>query len=143
TGCPTWWCSSATRRCRTASATRTSSRRRSRPPRRPSRRCAVQVDAPADGYLLARRYRLLQRLGEGGAGTVWRARDEMLNREVAVKQVRVPPQLTPAERAEFADRALYAARAAGRLREPALVLSHYVHLECGLPSLRLDMVTSR
>lgn len=103
----------------------------------------MQVDAPADGYLLARRYRLLQRLGEGGAGTVWRARDEMLNREVAVKQVRVPPQLTPAERAEFADRAIYEARAAGRLRDPAIVMIHDVLLEGGQPWIIMDLVTGR
>ncbi|MFG1944688.1 serine/threonine-protein kinase [Nonomuraea sp. NPDC048826] len=97
----------------------------------------------ADGYLLARRYRLVERLGEGGAGTVWRARDEMLNREVAVKQVRIPPQLTPAERAEFADRAIYEARAAGRLRDPAIVMIHDVVLEVDQPWIIMDLVTGR
>ncbi|GAA4517345.1 serine/threonine-protein kinase [Nonomuraea ferruginea] len=98
---------------------------------------------PVDAYLLAGRYRLVERLGEGGAGTVWRARDETLNREVAVKQVRIPPRLTPAQRAEFADRAIYEARAAGRLRDPAIVVIHDVVLEADQPWIIMDLVTGR
>ncbi|MEV4219732.1 serine/threonine-protein kinase [Nonomuraea sp. NPDC049725] len=96
-----------------------------------------------DGYVLAGRYRLVERLGEGGAGTVWRARDEMLNREVAVKQVRVPAELSPRERAEFADRAIHEARSAGRLRDPAIVLVHDVVLTGEQPWIILDLVSGR
>ncbi|MGI5270664.1 serine/threonine-protein kinase [Nonomuraea sp. CA-218870] len=96
-----------------------------------------------DAYLLARRYHLLERLGEGGAGTVWRARDTVLNREVAVKQVRVPPQLTPGQRARFADRAIHEARTAGRLRDPAIVMIHDVVLEGDQPWIIMDLVTGR
>ncbi|WP_336216943.1 serine/threonine-protein kinase [Nonomuraea sp. LPB2021202275-12-8] len=97
----------------------------------------------ADRYLLAGRYHLVERLGEGGAGTVWRAHDEVLNRQVAVKQVRVPAELTPHERAEFADRAIHEARSAGRLRDPAIVLVHDVVLEGGQPWIILDLVAGR
>ncbi|GAA2211179.1 hypothetical protein GCM10009850_066380 [Nonomuraea monospora] len=98
---------------------------------------------PGDLYLLAGRYRLIERLGQGGAGTVWRAIDEMLDRQVAVKQVRVPDGLDQRERAEFADRAMHEARSAGRLRDPAIVLVHDVVLEGGQPWIIMDLTTGR
>ncbi|MGP4093172.1 serine/threonine-protein kinase [Nonomuraea sp. KM90] len=98
---------------------------------------------PGDLYLLAGRYRLIERLGQGGAGTVWRAIDETLDRQVAVKQVRVPQGMSPYERAEFADRAIHEARSAGRLRDPAIVLVHDVVLEGDQPWIIMDLVTGR
>ncbi|MEW9548807.1 serine/threonine-protein kinase [Nonomuraea sp. NPDC050783] len=98
---------------------------------------------PHDLYLLAGRYRLIERLGQGGAGTVWRAIDEMLDRQVAVKQVRVPEGLTPHERARFTDHAIHEARSAGRLRDPAIVLVHDVVMEGQQPWIIMDLVTGR
>ncbi|MEQ4716432.1 serine/threonine-protein kinase [Nonomuraea sp. B19D2] len=98
---------------------------------------------PDDLYLLAGRYRLIERLGQGGAGTVWRAIDEILDRQVAVKQVRVPDGLTPPERAEFAGIAIHEARTAGRLRDPAIVLVHDVVLEGDQPWIIMDLVSGR
>ncbi|NRQ40873.1 serine/threonine protein kinase, partial [Nonomuraea sp. NN258] len=110
------------------------------PPPQPQPPPARQPQQP---FVLAGRYRLVERLGEGGAGTVWRALDETLNREVAVKQVRVPSGLGPRERAEFADRAIHEARSAGRLRDPAIVLVHDVVLDGDQPWIIMDLVTGR
>jgi serine/threonine protein kinase len=60
------------------------------------------------------RYRLLERLGAGGFGEVWRARDELLHREVAVKRIALPP-------GSDRERAIREALAAARLSHPAIV----------------------
>ncbi|HEX5309440.1 MAG TPA: serine/threonine-protein kinase [Solirubrobacteraceae bacterium] len=66
------------------------------------------------GELLLGRYRLLDRLGAGGFGTVWRAADEQLGRTVALKRIALP---SPQER----ERALREAHATARLSHPAIV----------------------
>ena len=60
-----------------------------------------------DGRLLAGRYRLLERIDAGGAGEVWRARDERLGRDVAVKIL--GKDADEAFRERFADEARRAA----------------------------------
>lgn len=68
---------------------------------------------PPGGELVLSRYRLCRRLGAGGFGTVWLARDERLERDVALKML-------PRERLHFA-RFEREARATARLNHPGIV----------------------
>ncbi|MBK3582167.1 serine/threonine protein kinase, partial [Streptomyces sp. MBT65] len=65
---------------------------------------SVPTPDPGTGRLIAGRYRLLGKLGHGGMGTVWRAKDETVDREVAVKEPRVPDHLPERERSNAFER---------------------------------------
>src|SRR5207253_9783316 len=74
---------------------------------RASEGMALEPRGQAARRVLAGRYRLLERIDEGGAGEVWRARDSKLDRDVAVKVL--GPGADEAFRARFADEARRAA----------------------------------
>ncbi len=78
-------------------------------PRRAQRSAGAVLQAPVLG-----RYRLLERLGSGGFGVVWRAHDQLLHREVAVKRIALEPGADGA-------RATREALAGARLAHPAIV----------------------
>ncbi|MGH4034221.1 serine/threonine-protein kinase [Actinomycetota bacterium Odt1-20B] len=101
------------------------------------------VPDPGAGRLIAGRYRLLSKLGHGGMGTVWRAKDETVDREVAVKEPRVPDHLPERERTNAFERMRREARAAARLDHPAVVNVHDVAVEDGQPWIVMEFVQGR
>ncbi|GAA2075355.1 serine/threonine-protein kinase [Streptomyces albiaxialis] len=99
--------------------------------------------APGTGRLIGGRYRLNARLGHGGMGTVWRARDEVVDRDVAVKEPRVPDHLTDAERQTMYQRMLREARTAARIDHPSVVTIHDVVMENEQPWIVMELVQGR
>ena len=93
--------------------------------------------------LVAGRYALLAPLGTGGMGTVWRARDQVLGREVAVKEVVPPRGLSDADRDVLFERTRREARAAARLDHPSAVTVFDVVEDDGHPFLVMELVPAR
>jgi len=93
--------------------------------------------------LIAGRYRLDEPVGAGGMGRVWLARDEMLDRDVAVKEFVPPDWMTDDEQARLRTRTLREARSAARLNHPHVVrIYDVVHAE-NLPWIVMEYVPSR
>ncbi|WP_338119221.1 serine/threonine-protein kinase [Streptomyces neyagawaensis] len=78
------------------------------------------------GRLVAGRYRLTEQIGRGGMGTVWRGEDEVLGRQVALKQLHVQPHLAPDDLARLYERTRREARSAARVAHPNVIVVHDV-----------------
>ncbi|MDN3248512.1 MULTISPECIES: serine/threonine-protein kinase [unclassified Streptomyces] len=84
------------------------------------------VTEEAGGRVIAGRYRLHERLGRGGMGIVWRATDQLLGREVAVKALPLDETLSAAEARRRRERTLREARAVAQLSHPHIIVVHDV-----------------
>lgn len=95
----------------------------------------LRLSAPAPGTVLRDRYRLDSELGRGGMGTVYRATDLELRREVAVKV------LSGASKSQDArERMIREARAAAALNHPHIVTVHDVGESAGFTFLVMELI---
>ncbi|WAU86614.1 protein kinase [Streptomyces sp. Qhu-G9] len=92
------------------------------------------------GLLLAGRYRLADSIGSGGMGRVWRARDEVLHRAVAIKELTAALYVSESERAVLLARTRAEARAAARINHSAVVTVHDVLEHDGRPWIVMELI---
>ncbi|MET7992517.1 serine/threonine-protein kinase [Amycolatopsis sp. NPDC005232] len=93
---------------------------------------------PAPGpRLVAGRYLLLGELGRGGMGVVWRAQDQVIGRQVAIKELRLPDT---EGQAVFSERVLREVRTGGRLNDPAVVTVYDIITDNGTTFIVMELV---
>jgi len=92
--------------------------------------------------LIAGRYRLVNRIAAGGMGIVWQAWDELLQRPVAVKQLRPQPGLSDAETELISQRAMREARITARLHHQHAVPVYDIVEYQGKPCLVMQYLPS-
>ncbi|MFC9678912.1 serine/threonine-protein kinase [Streptomyces sp. NPDC056948] len=92
------------------------------------------------GRLVAGRYRLAERIGRGGMGTVWLADDEVLGRRVALKRLHEQPHLSADELGTRDERMRREARSAARIVHPNVIVVHDVVEDEGRPCVVMEYV---
>ncbi|MEU2074399.1 protein kinase [Streptomyces sp. NPDC013489] len=91
--------------------------------------------------LIAGRYELVERIGQGGMGRVWRGLDQQLfGREVAVKEILFPPGMDDDDRAVLLRRFTGEARAAVTLSHPGVITVHDVVEHRGAPVIIMELI---
>ena len=88
--------------------------------------------------LLASRYQLVEVIGEGAMGVIWRAYDTLLDRHVAIKEMR--PRPGP-DREEALKRFMVEARAAARLTHPNIVAVHDVLADADRVVIAMELLS--
>ncbi|MBU3064153.1 serine/threonine protein kinase [Nocardia sp. NEAU-G5] len=93
--------------------------------------------------MIAGHYRLVERIGSGGTGVVWRAVDERLERSVAIKQILTQPSLPPGEKEIVRQRASREARNAARFQHPNAIVVFDITDHDGDPCLVMEYLQSQ
>ncbi|HEY4840107.1 MAG TPA: protein kinase [Candidatus Acidoferrales bacterium] len=89
------------------------------------------------------RYQLLDELGRGAMGVVYRAHDPVIGRDVAVKTMHLSADGSGANRPEFLTRFQTEARAAGILTHPNIVVVYDAGEEGGVFYITMELVEGR
>ncbi|MEV7554852.1 serine/threonine-protein kinase [Amycolatopsis sp. NPDC089917] len=97
-----------------------------------------QTHQAAGGRIVAGRYALLGELGRGGMGIVWRAQDQVIGRQVAIKELKFPN--APEDASVLSERMLREVRSGGRLNDPAVVTVYDVVTENGATYIVMELV---
>lgn len=84
------------------------------------------------------RYRVVREVGRGAMGVVYLARDDKINRNVAIKALHLSPGLSDSERKQVSARFEREAKAAGMLSHPNIVTVHDVGEEEGAPYIAME-----
>ncbi|WP_020135742.1 serine/threonine-protein kinase [Streptomyces sp. 351MFTsu5.1] len=90
--------------------------------------------------VIASRYRLEARIGRGGMGVVWRATDQLLGRQVAVKEIPLDESLSAEDARLQRDRTLREAGAVARLRHPHIIVVHDVVEQDERPYIVMELI---
>ena len=85
----------------------------------------------------------MESIGSGGMGVVWQAKDERLERTVAIKQLVTRPGLSEAETVGTRRRAMREARIAARLSHRNAIALFDVAEHDGEPCLIMEFLPSR
>lgn len=93
--------------------------------------------------LVGGRYRLVELIGRGGMGRLWRGRDETLHRDVAVKEVLFPPGLDGGQLEVLLRRVTHEALTSAYLNHPGIVTVHDVVEHNGAPAIVTELVAGR
>jgi eukaryotic-like serine/threonine-protein kinase len=95
------------------------------------------------GALVASRYRLIEQVGSGAMGVVWKAQDERLGRTVAIKRLIVRYALSETVTEEVRRRAMREARIAARLQHRNAIALFDVAEDDGDPILVMEFLPSK
>ncbi|MFF0612491.1 protein kinase [Nocardia tengchongensis] len=93
--------------------------------------------------MIAGHYRLVERIGSGGTGVVWRAVDQRLERSVAIKQILTQPSLSDADKDIVKQRAAREARNAARFQHPNAIVVFDITEHEGDPCLIMEYLPSQ